>query len=450
MNARHLIVLTISLVVLLALGACGTLSTTTTPVPGAATTPVVTAVTTPGLTSTSTATEPPLIAHSTQLLINGLQQPISGSTATDYGIFSIDSSGANLKRINPSRNADYAPSWSPDGQQVTFTRMLASVDGPTAPKAVIMVMNTDGTNSRTLTDSSRFSLNSVWSPDGKKIAFEQVVGPSLPEQHWDTEIVVMDADGSNIQVVGDGWHLGAPSWSPDSSHVTFAGPDQAAPGTASQGQLFVYVVDADGGNLHQIYGPHLIIAPLWSPDGSHIAFVELIPGDIQQRNAAAIGVVDSDGSNPKLLTDKQDFIALFPDWSPDGRQIAFVGSQLESLGTSTFTPEQLSVGIYVINADGSNLRQIAAVLTKGRGNVPMAPAWSTDGSGIAYLSMPLPSDTSSTPGASEPLVASAQLHLVSPDGSQEATILTGFYVSPVFDPFDSLWSPAPVWRLIVP
>ncbi len=84
--------------------------------------------------------------------------------------------------------------------------------------------------------------------------------------------------------------------------------------------------------------------PDWSPDGSRIAYQSLATGN------GDIYVMNADGTNQRQLTDtpQPEFGAA---WSPDGGQIAFV----RVLGPAV--PER---AIYVINADGTGERYLAA------------------------------------------------------------------------------------------
>ena len=63
-------------------------------------------------------------------------------------------------------------------------------------------------------------------------------------------------------------------------------------------------------------------------------------------------------------------VAEEPQWSPDGKQIAFMS--LENPGNEE---------IYVLKADGSNLKNLTKNLVKDR-----SPIWSPNGDKIAFLS----------------------------------------------------------------
>jgi PKD repeat protein len=119
----------------------------------------------------------------------------------------------------------------------------------------------------------------------------------------------------------------------------------------------VYVADADGPAVHVVTAG---VRPVWSPDGSKIAFSRGIDG-------GGIGIVNlGDG----LITDVGaglEFTWALA-WSPDGSRIALDG-----------LPPDGSWGLYVTNVDGSGLARIADA-----GYPDGGPSWSPDGARIAF------------------------------------------------------------------
>jgi Tol biopolymer transport system component len=94
-----------------------------------------------------------------------------------------------------------------------------------------------------------------------------------------------------------------------------------------EGEAAIYVMDADGSNRRRISGDDqgFCIFPSWSPDGKHLAFLEL-----SERAGASIWVTDLDGSTPVSVSHplangpSQDVDTIPPAWSLEGTQVAFV------------------------------------------------------------------------------------------------------------------------------
>ena len=138
----------------------------------------------------------------------------------------------------------------------------------------------------------------------------------------------------------------------------------------------IYVMNQDGSDQRALtvrtekgVTIHLgAVAPVWSPDGKKLAFVT--PTD----NLPNLYVISADGSDLRRLARN----ANNPTWSPDSEQIAFEKYMLQSKA-SGFARSSL----YVVNADGSDQR----LLTRGPARVSggvRAPAWSPVGERIAF------------------------------------------------------------------
>jgi len=123
--------------------------------------------------------------------------------------------------------------------------------------------------------------------------------------------------------------------------------------TAANGQIAfvrtreIYVVNADGsGQVNLTNNPATVGQLTWSPDGARIAFVSDRDGNFE------IYVMRADGSNQVNLSNNAA-LDVGPAWSPDGTKIAF-SSDRDGPGQMYVGPFQ----IYVMNADGSGLRNL--------------------------------------------------------------------------------------------
>ena len=258
----------------------------------------------------------------------------------------VDPDGTNPINLNPIDDlAEYSgQSWSSDGSQLAFASNRSG-----NANFNIFVMNTDGSNIRSVVEDSGNEFASSWSPDGQKILFQTWRND---ETAWD--IYVVNIGGSDEQVlINTDMEEQLPVWSPDGTKFAY----QA--GHRGQG-IDIYVANADGTGAMRLTDGNgtLHAAPAWSPDGMQIAFESNRhqPPATGTRTPLAqyeIYVMNRDGSNMRRLTSSQPLEALRnPTWSPDGKQIAFEFHTYSTNLISGFST------IKVMNVDGSNVYSI--------------------------------------------------------------------------------------------
>ena len=150
-------------------------------------------------------------------------------------------------------------------------------------------MNADGSGQRRLTRNTVRDSNPVWSPDGRRIAFES---------NW--QINVMNADGSGQRrLTRNGARNFAPAWSPDGQKIAFErrlGRKKYGPcsGCGRASTFEVHVMNADGSGQQRLTTQGA--QPGWSPDGQKIAFMSERDGN------AEIYIMNADGSQQRNLT----------------------------------------------------------------------------------------------------------------------------------------------------
>ena len=135
---------------------------------------------------------------------------------------------------------------------------------------------------------------------------------------------------------------------------------------AGEGPTSLWTVEITGENANLLYaGPNTIVAADWSPDGSTIAFAMAV----DKPDSYEVFLMGADGSNVRQLTYGLAGIGGSLDWSPDGKYL------LISAGP------QGDKDIFLVNVE----QETAAQLTDGGNNA--ASSFSHDGQWIAFNSL---------------------------------------------------------------
>jgi Tol biopolymer transport system component len=185
---------------------------------------------------------------------------------------------------------------------------------------------------------------------------------------------VIVAEG--VSVVSD---PSLPSWSPDGATITYSAfSDQAdASSCARYGNgdfcgSRIFAAPADGSGTHQIGDPALDArSPDWSPDGSTIAFGG---GNATPTIGVHLYLMDADGSNVRQLSDVvgSDWAFVRVDWSHDGTKI---------VGQAGAADDISNWDIWVIKADGSGATNVGAY---PQGMDEIIPSWAPDRDALAW------------------------------------------------------------------
>jgi Tol biopolymer transport system component len=212
-----------------------------------------------------------------------------------------------------------------------------------------VVVGLDGTPRATISGIPTTTEGLSLSPDGTKVALSDGYA-----------ISTIGIDGTGLRDLSLPFRAQKPVWSPDGSRIAFEGQHN--------GNADIYVIDADGSNLRRVTrSPADDLTPTWSPDGSQILFTNAGGQPLDNDGfspTSEIYTVPVTGGTPTRLTDNRvdDSEASF---SPDGTQIA-----LHRDGNA-----------WIMNADGSNAR---ALSLPGSCCTGFTPQWSPDGTKIAF------------------------------------------------------------------
>ncbi len=231
------------------------------------------------------------------------------SPATEQLAFVTERSGlaelvlldpATDKRTSVTTQAEIATlSWSPDGTEIAIASGYSGVSVVDLATGESTSVHPDGTVNEDLS----------WSPDGRRLVFYDYDFTSDQER-----IIVVNADGSDRRVLVEGGNPhgpGAPGWSPDGTKIAYVRTPQES-GSARDLSFEVWVIGADGSDATRLFHGDCCIGrgvpnpsvgdwsdPVWSPDGSRIAFFD--DADVPFGRQL---VVNADGSgSPKVVDD---------------------------------------------------------------------------------------------------------------------------------------------------
>jgi Tol biopolymer transport system component/DNA-binding winged helix-turn-helix (wHTH) protein len=264
-------------------------------------------------------------------------------------LYIADADGSNQHRLVSAGGIIYAPRWSPDGRTLSFSENLGSNEN------YLWEVSSTGTNlHRLFTDQADGGhvCCGTWSADGRNFFYlvQGIVSNSiwvLPRSQsyfpFSRPVPIQLTLG-----LADVWQIPEPA--PDGKALW-------AVGSHLRGELTI--VDPVTRRLHPFLGGLSAEGVSFSPDRSWIVYTSYPDGTLWRSHA--------DGTEKQQLT-QAPLVARFPQWSPDGNTIAFMGSHSGAAWR-----------IYLIPASGGPPRpMIEDNTTQG------VPSWSPDGKQIAF------------------------------------------------------------------
>jgi Tol biopolymer transport system component len=271
---------------------------------------------------------------------------------------------ANLKQITfGGLNAEAY--FSSDGTKLIYQAAKGGY-----PCDRMFTMNVDGSHDTLVSTGTGRTTCGYFFPDGKKIIYASTHlggGDCLPDPDrskgyvWAVfhsyDIFSANADGSDLHRLtsSDGYDAEG-TISPDGKTIVFT--------SARDGDLEIYTMNADGSNQKRLtFDKGYDGGAFFSPDGKQIVYrahhpstpedqkegEELLVRDLVKPTHMEIFVMNADGSNKRQITDN-GAANFAPFFTPDGKRIIFSSNVNDQKGWN--------FDLYLVDLDGKNLEQV--------------------------------------------------------------------------------------------
>lgn len=229
--------------------------------------------------------------------------------------------------------------FSPDGTKISYQAEEKDTGNPFYQ---IFIQDMATGSFRRVSPGIGRTTCSAFRPDGKKIIFASSHLDPEAKKHQEAEYVQREADAKSgkrrryqwdfdpymdiFEADPDGSHLknlthtkgynAEGSYSADGKQIVFC--------SNRDGNLEIYIMDADGGNVHKVTNAPGCYngGPFFSPDGKRIIF----RADRKEKDRLQVYVINVDGSGEKALTSNEKWVYWAPYWYKDGKHIIYTAA----------------------------------------------------------------------------------------------------------------------------
>jgi dipeptidyl aminopeptidase/acylaminoacyl peptidase len=247
--------------------------------------------------------------------------------AYDTQIWLADVGSGASRQLTTGKKSSQSPAWSPDGARLAFV-------SDRTDKRQIYLIDQRGGEAEPLTALEDGVDRFEWAPNGKTIAYTTTDPKSAAAKDRDKkygEFLVVEQDYRMTQLYaidiasratrtltsGSAFTVGDFSWSPDSRSIAF--DHRINPALANGGSADISVVTVADASVRKLVtqdGPDT--NPVWSPDGSRIAFQTAMANPAFFYSNSLIATVPAGGGTPTVLSSAFDEDPSIVAWKPNG------------------------------------------------------------------------------------------------------------------------------------
>ncbi len=242
----------------------------------------------------------------------------------NFEIYVMNADGSSVTNLSNNPANDLFPAWSPDGKRIAFAR-------GSGLGRELYVMDRDGSNQTRLTFNAVADVQPVWSPSGHELAFVRFGA----DGNRDIYVMRSEPNGATRPLTADAALFDIlPDWAPN-DRIAFSS-DRGAGSDPNA----VYSVKADGTKLRRLTPPDLLAGgPGWSPDGDRLVASDQFCGFCSESDIVVVDL--GDGSIIRVTDSPENDVD--PDFSPDGRWIAYDSGTVDVPESGDFGPPDILV-----------------------------------------------------------------------------------------------------------
>ena len=293
--------------------------------------------------------------------------------AFDTQIWLADAASGSTRQLTNAKKSSQSPAWSPDGSKLAFI-------SDRTDKRQIYLISPQGGEAEALTSLEDGVDNFAWSPDAKSIAYttkepKSAAVKDREKKYGEFQVIEQDQRMTHLFTIdvatratkaltsGSTFTVGSFSWSPDGKNIAF--DHRINPELKNGGTADISVVSVPGAAVRTLVtqdGPDQ--RPVWSPDGTRIAFQTSMANPAYMYMNSVIATVPASGGAPTALSGSFDEDPQIVDWKPSGIFFAASAktySYLYRLDPNTKAVTKLSTADQTVNSSFSLSRDGQAV-----------------------------------------------------------------------------------------